>query len=241
MYDINSDLHTHTSVSVHAYSTLTDNVREAKKKRLFAIAKTDHGPKLGDAPSEWHFGGIMTIATFIDGIRIYRGVEANILGHEGRLDLNENLLKRYEWVIASIHDWQLGGEENYDKMTSLWLNIANNKAVDCIGHCGGKRYMFDYERVIKEFAQNGKIVEINNHSFEVREGSHENCIKIAQLCKKYGVYIAVTSDAHCFHQIGYFRYTLELLEEISFPKELIINEGTIEKIEKYINGKSSKL
>lgn len=65
-----------------------------------------------------------------------------------------------------------------------------------MGHSGDPRYKYDYERVIREAAHSGTVVEINNGSFKVRAGSYENCKTIAGLCKKYGAYISVDSDAH---------------------------------------------
>ena len=45
-----ADTHTHTIASTHAYSTLLENVGYAKKAGLRAIAITDHGPAMPDAP-----------------------------------------------------------------------------------------------------------------------------------------------------------------------------------------------
>ena len=52
------------------------------------------------------------------------------------------------------------------------------------------------------FGENHKLVEINNHSFQVRPDNVENCRKIALCCKKYGVPIVVDSDAHFEERSG---------------------------------------
>lgn len=237
MYNITSDMHTHTLVSSHAFNTLNENIEIAKLKRLCAIAKTEHGPKMIDAPHEWHFGGLMdTVPEYIHGIRIFRGVEANIMNADGILDVSENLLRKYEWVIASYHSPTFTGD-SIEAHTQGWLSVADNPYVDCIGHCGTEANKFEYEKVIKVFAEKNKIVELNNHSYEVRRGAPENCREIAKLCKKHGVQVVITSDAHSSVQIGTFRYILSMLDEITFPKELILNEGDFSKIELYIDGK----
>ena len=43
-----ADLHTHTIVSDHAYSTLEEMVAGAARANLAAIAITDHGPQMPD-------------------------------------------------------------------------------------------------------------------------------------------------------------------------------------------------
>ena len=49
-----ADLHTHTSVTDHAFSTLTEMVQAAEDRGLAAIAITNHGPTNPDAVSYTH-------------------------------------------------------------------------------------------------------------------------------------------------------------------------------------------
>ena len=39
----------------------------------------------------------------VEGIRVYQGIEVNILDHQNHLDIPEEYLKLCEFVIASIH------------------------------------------------------------------------------------------------------------------------------------------
>ena len=48
-------------------------------------------------------------------------------------------------------------------------------------------------------------------------------MKIAEVCKKIGTKIVVSSDAHNSFQIGIFDHALELLKEVDFPEEQIMN------------------
>ena len=50
-----ADLHTHTLVSAHAYSSLEEMVTGAGRANLSAIAITDHGPQMPDGSHPWHF------------------------------------------------------------------------------------------------------------------------------------------------------------------------------------------
>ena len=56
-----ADLHTHTSVTDHAFSTLTEMVQAAEDRGLAAIAITNHGPTNPDGPHEWHFSNLNLI------------------------------------------------------------------------------------------------------------------------------------------------------------------------------------
>ncbi|MFR9255218.1 MAG: hypothetical protein ACLVJ6_06775, partial [Merdibacter sp.] len=59
--------------------------------------------------------------------------------------------------------------------------------------------------------------------FECRPKSDVNCREIARCCKKYGVRVVCSSDAHFFTQIARVDESIKLLRELDFPEELILN------------------
>lgn len=219
---IKLDTHTHTIASTHAYSTVSELASEAAKKGLEAIAITDHGPALPDAPHHWHFQNIKNIPREICGVKILYGVELNILDIDGNVDLEEDLLGKLDVVNASIHGpaYKSGDEKDH---TRAYEKIVTNPYVDIICHSGSPHYSYDYEKIIKLAKKHHKLMEINNHSFYVRKKSIENCRKIAQLCAENEVGIVVTSDAHICYDLGEYGHALDMLKEISFPEKLIMN------------------
>lgn len=228
-----ADTHCHTIASTHAYSTVMENIQEAKKQNLYAIAITDHSENMPGSPRTWYFDNLKTIPREIDGVKILRGVEANVLNPKGELDTPKNLKVPLDWVIASIHDVAYSGKHGIEECTEAWLNVSKNPDVNVIGHSGLVSFVYDYERVIPEFGRNGKLVEINNSSFYVRKGCEKNCKKIAEICKKNEVNIIINSDAHFCTRVGKFDKAIALLEEIGFPEELIINADT-NRFENYL-------
>ncbi|MNM56803.1 putative phosphatase YcdX [compost metagenome] len=108
-----------------------------------------------------------------------------------------------------------------------------NPKVDILGHIGNPQFPICIEKVIKKAKEKNKIIEVNNSSFRSRPGSEKNCKKVIELCKKYEVNIIVSSDAHVCTQIGKFDVAHELLQEISFPEELIMNTNK-DKIINYL-------
>ena len=221
---IELDTHTHTLASAHAYSTLQENIRYAASIGHKGICKTDHAPGLPDSPHAWHFGCQKYIPSVIEGIRVVKGIETNILDTDGHISLDEKQYEggNFEVVIASTHSPIY---EVTDKKlnTEMWLKIAENPYVDIIGHCGSDKYAFDYERVIKEFAKNGKIVEINAHSFDCRPGSEKNCPEIARLCKAYGVPVVLSSDAHICYDIGKVGAAVEKVLSVGLTEKDVLN------------------
>ncbi len=229
-----ADTHCHAVGSCHAYSTIMENVSEAKAKGLYAIAITDHARTMPSPPGTWYFENFRIVPNEIKGVKVLRGVEANLLGPEGNLDIPFLRDKPdFNWVIASIHKPAFKGPSDIDSCTQAWLNVAKNPAVNVIGHSGSPDFMYDYEKVIPEFKKHNKLVEINNNSFLIREGSKINCKRIAELCKKYEAFIVVNSDAHFCTKVGCVEEALQMLDEINFPEELVVN-SSVERFEKYL-------
>ncbi|MBQ7816977.1 MAG: phosphatase [Oscillospiraceae bacterium] len=217
-----ADLHMHTLFSAHAFNTATEMINAAQKLGLKAIAITDHGPLMPDSGHEWHFMNKGQLPKKLDDMIIMYGAEADVINIDGDLDIGDYYLKNLDWVVASIHK-EIIPQLTVEDATQLWLNIAKNPYVDMIGHCEQLQHTFDFEKVIPAFAANNKVVELNANSAIVRPTGQKNMLKIAKLCKKYSCKIAVNSDAHSIYKIGEWGNVPQLLKDIDFPQELIVN------------------
>ena len=207
--EIIADLHTHTLASTHAFNTVTEMARAAYEMGHKAIAITDHGPQMPDSPHIWHFYNLM-----------------RLLNIRGELDFSQAEFERLQpdWVIASIHsDTLQPGEYTQEDFNQLWLNIAQNPYVDMIGHSESKRYRYDYDALAPVFARNHKVVELNANSVNVRPGGEANMKELALACKRAGTKVAVNSDGHSIYHLGRVEHILNLLREIDFPQELVVN------------------
>lgn len=218
-----ADPHVHTIASGHAHSTVLENAAAAIALGHSFVFLTDHAPSIPGAPGELYFHSLCKVLPeSCAGLPLVRGCEVNLLNDQGELDLKDETLDRLEWVICSMHAPCIPPRDP-DYHTRAWLKAAQNPRIDVIGHLGDQRFFCDYERAVRAFAENGKVVEINSHSFVVRPGSRENCPEIARLCAKYRVPVVVSSDAHFAERVGAFDHALRMLEEIRFPEELVLN------------------
>ena len=234
-----ADFHTHSLFSPHAYSTITENARAGAQNGMILVACTDHAEATPDTGHHWHFTNMKILPKYIEGVRFLRGMEANIMDFTGRIDASPQLRGMMDIVIASMHAGTMP-EGTVEQITQALTVVAADPDVDIIGHCGTPRYAFDYETVIPLFGQYGKVVEINEGTFRVRQASVDNCKRIARLCKQHGVRVAVTSDAHFHEQVGVFDQAVALLEEVEFPPELIVNNSK-ESLAAFLSEKSLSL
>lgn len=227
-----TDLHTHTLACTHAYSTLKENADMAKAAGLEAIAVTDHAPGMPDSPHIWHFENLKSLPREINGVRILKGAEINILDLKGTLDMDDNHLKQLEIVVASIHRpcyKDFGARDS----TSAYLNALDNPYVDIIAHSGYADIPYTYDPVLLKAKELHKLIEINNSTFITRPNSISNCKRIALRCKELEVGIAVNSDAHNCYAVGNYDNAMSILKEVDFPEKLIMNTS-YEKLKAYL-------
>ncbi len=217
------DTHCHTISSGHAYSTISEIAETAAVKGLKLIAMTDHGPAMPGGPHIFHIGNQRVIPDYIKGVRVLKGVEANIMDYEGGLDLPVSYLKNLEIVIASFHDVCVA-PGSVEENTRALLGAMRNPYVDIIAHPGNPYYPIDIDRLIQCAYDTGKLIEINNSSFiGSRKGSAENCRRIAAKAKDKGVKLVAGSDCHICYDVGKFNKVEEIFKEVAMPEELVIN------------------
>ncbi len=236
--NIEIDTHTHTVLSGHAHSTLMENAAAAARIGLKGFVVTDHGPAIPAAPPDFNLSTLEYLPDVIEGVRVYHGVEANIVDFEGNIDIREKYVKLADFTIAGMHEVVIrtGGQK---KDTDAVMGALNNKYVDMISHPDNPSYSLDYEAVVKEAARLNKLMEVNDHSFEYRKGGIERAMIFLPMCKRYGVRVAVSSDAHSAFGMGKFGVALQVLDQIGFPAEMIIN-ATQESFEAYLKERVSR-
>jgi putative hydrolase len=174
-------------------------------------------------PSPLYFEAKGHFPREIEGVRIYFGAEVDVVDFDGKLDLEDRILRKLDFVIVSFHPQVFRGgsrEENTDAL----LRALENPFVDIVAHPGNPRFPLDYNKLVEEAVGRGKILEINNSSFSVsRKGSKENCMVIAQEVEKRKGWVIVSSDAHFCEEVGEFEEALAMLREARFSEERILN------------------
>jgi putative hydrolase len=233
------DMHTHTVASSHAYSTLQENIAVAKEKGLTHYGVTDHGPMIPGGAHPYYFQNLRVIPREIQGIQILRGAEANIIDFSGNLDLNTAEFDFIDYFIASAHVPCLRRGTVAENTLAL-TEAMKNPRVSIIGHPDDGRCPVDYEILVKAAKKHQVLLEVNNSSLNpagFRQNARQNVISMLKLCEEHQVMIIVNSDAHFSSYVGDFDYALEVIKEVGFPEELIINLIP-EKFIKFIQSKT---
>ena len=235
---IKLDVHTHTIMSGHAYSTMQEMVTAAQQKHLDILGITEHAPGIPGTCHPIYFRNLHVVPRQYEGLRLLLGAELNILDTKGTLDLDEYYYKMLDLRIAGIHllCWEGGTiEENTQGM----INAIRNPWTQIISHPGDGTAELLFEPIVLAAKETKTLLEINNSSLNPvrkKETALKNNLEILRLCKRYEVPVILSSDAHISYAIADYSFIWPLLQETDFPDQLIMNYDT-ERFLEYISRK----
>ena len=222
---IKLDVHTHTIMSGHAYSTLQEMVAAAQQKKLNILGITEHAPGIPGTCHPIYFRNLHVVPRQMGDLRLMLGAELNILDTKGTLDLDEYYYRQLDIRIAGIHllCWQGGTiEEN----TAGMVAAIRNPWTQIISHPGDGTAELLFEPIVLAAKETKTLLEINNSSLNPRrnkETALQNNLEILRLCKRYDVPVILSSDAHISFDIANYNFVWPLLAETEFTDDLIMN------------------
>lgn len=221
------DLHTHSVLSKHAYSSITENIDAAIETKLKYLGLSEHqSDPQGVGAHIYAFANLSIVPREYKGLKILRGIEFNIL-NDKPIDKTNLKLKDLDYGIASIHAFCYS-DAGYIGNTENVLRALEDKEVLILGHLDRGFYEMDYEKIISRCKQLHKLIEINDASlFKLSEENFKKAVaimnKMLAICEKYKQPIIMNSDAHIKYHVGKIDSAIKVVEEAEFPPELILN------------------
>ncbi len=125
--------------------------------------------------------------------KIFKGIESDIL-NDGSLDYEEDILKKFDFIVASVHTNLKMDEE---KATKRLITAVENPYTTILGHPTGRlllartAYPLDHKKVIDACAANNVAIELNANPHRL----DMDWTWIPYAIEK-GVMIAIDPDAH---------------------------------------------
>lgn len=228
VYSILFDLHSHSISSGHGTTdTVSDLIRSACEKNLSLLGISDHGPATKGSASPSYFRGLKYAEKLRFGIQVLYGVELNIVDLEGKVDLEDSILQGLDYAFISIHPPLFTPYQHKD-LTEVYKKAMNHPNVRFLGHIDDDRFPVNFENLLLYAKERSVYPEINNSSLmpkAYRVGGQQNCRTILKICKEIHLPVLLSSDSHGKEKIGNMEYIYPLLEELSFPQNLILNSN----------------
>ncbi|NQU64844.1 MAG: PHP domain-containing protein [SAR324 cluster bacterium] len=241
------DFHTHSIASGHGMNTVEELLRQADRIGLSGIAITDHSPgfdntvwlsqnRTADFCWEENFKG-PDVPYFLNllsryepptDIRawLFKGIECNILSHGDRpTDVPVFISDRFDVVIASVHPiTPIFVVESSLQVTERIIK-AMDDPIDIIGHPFHKRYSPLMEPLLDAAVEKGIALEVNNSSLQLGKADQDQIRHMLEMAAVKKCRITLASDAHMANELGGDQAINQILDQMDFPEELIINRS----------------
>lgn len=222
------DLHLHTVASGHAQCTLVEYIEQAKKLNMNVIGISDHGPNNTETlTTEVYFRTLDRIPNVVNGIRVLKGIEADIINENGEIDVSDKLIERLDFVMASFHENAGYIDQGKEGNTETLIKLIRSGKIDIITHpFNTKSYDVDMEKISEEACKNNVLLEVNLSYIKgrkVQPFTIPNLKTIINVVRENGKKIILGSDAHNIWELGDDSFLAAIKEEIGLTDDMIIN------------------
>jgi DNA polymerase (family 10) len=255
--DLTGDLHSHSdwsdgthSIEVmaeaarrrgHAYQVLTDHSqslaiargltpdRVEEQRAIIADlnARYEREEADGTAPPE----------TPPEGFRLLHGCELEIRA-DGELDYPDDLLARFDLVVASVH---VSRRQSKAELTRRTLNGIRSPHVDVIAHPSGRMIGarddldLDWDAVYGEAARTGTILEMNGSPHRL-----DLAVERARRAVGMGVTLSVDSDAHKIAEFDHLRWGVTQARRAWIEVKDVLNTRSRAEVLEWVAGKPDR-
>jgi DNA polymerase (family X) len=232
--DLQGDVHMHT-IETDGRNTIVEMAEAARERGYKYMAITDHSKNLAfangldDARAVEHIKRIRATGETIEGIRIFAGIEVDILT-DGSLDLSDSVLEQMDLVIASVHSHF---NQTAEEMTARLLKAIENPNVSIVGHPTGRillrrdAYPYDMDAVLQAAARNKVAMELNAYPDRL-----DLCDRHLRMAKQHEVKIVINTDSHHTSHMEKIRYGVLQARRAWLTPEDVLNTLPVDKFAK---------
>lgn len=256
--DLRGDLHSHSDWSDghqplevmiqaarrhgYAYQVLTDHSqslaiahgltpdRVARQAEVIALLNAQFAAEeaAGTAPPE----------TPPEGFRLLHGCELEIRA-DGALDYEDDLLARFDLVVASVH---VGRRQTRAELTRRTLNGIRSPHVDVIAHPSGRKIGerddldLDWDAVYREAARTGTALEMNGSPPRL-----DLAVERARRAVSLGCLLSIDSDAHDIHELDYVRWGVSQARRAWVTPASVVNTRSRAELLAWAAGKPERV
>jgi DNA polymerase (family 10) len=222
--DIQGMIHCHTTYSDGKHS-VAEMARSAEAMGMKYLTITDHSPtafyagglKLDRLKRQWD--EIDETQEQVK-IKLLKGTESDILA-DGRLDYPDQILEKFDVVIASIHSrYKMDSE----KMTKCLVTAMQQPIFKIWGHALGRLiqrrppFDCDVERVLDAIADSRAAVEVNGDPYRLDMQPH--WIREA---RKRKIKFVISVDAHSAGAMNNLKYGVGMARRGWLQKNEVLN------------------
>ncbi|MFL5725455.1 MAG: DNA polymerase/3'-5' exonuclease PolX [Chloroflexota bacterium] len=256
--DLRGDCHTHSEWSDGNFSI--EAMAEACRRRGYAYqVLTDHSQSLaiarGLSPERVEQqraiiadlnrrfereeeDGTAPPETPAEGFRLLHGCELEVRA-DGGLDFDDDLLSRFDVVVASVH---VSRRQPKAELTRRTLNAINSPHVDIVAHPSGRMIQtrddldLDWDAVYAAAAETGTALEMNGSPHRL-----DLSVERARRAVAAGCILTVDSDAHYIRELDYVRWGISQARRAWVEPANVLNTRSRADLLAWVAGKPARI
>jgi DNA polymerase (family 10) len=165
---------------------------------------------------------------------VFAGVECDILP-DGRLDLNEAVLRELDYVVVSVHSSFTQSEA---EMTARIIRAIEHPCTTMLGHLTGRLllkregYLVDVAKVIDAAVANGVVIELNANPQRL-DLDWRHWRRAAER----GVRCCINPDAHDTAGLDHFRAGINVARKGWLSAEHVVNTHRLAEMKRFLQAK----
>src|SRR5262249_21880058 len=230
--DIQGVFHNHTTES-DGKATLEEMAEAARQLGFKYLGIADHSQSLtianGLSPDRVRKqqAQIDELNKHFRGFRLFKGIECDILA-DGSLDFDDDVLKTFDYVVASVHTHFNQPEE---EMTRRMVRALSNPYVTMLGHATGRLllrrdgYKVNLEAVLQAAAKHRKMIEINAQPMRL-DLDWVHCKR----AKALGIPLVINPDAHSTRELEMVKYGVNVARRAWLEKGDVFNTKSLKDV-----------
>ena len=162
---------------------------------------------------------------------VFTGIECDILS-DGRLDLDDEILGRLDYVVSSVHN-ALGQDE--DVMTARLIKALENPHTTMLGHMTGRLLLkrepskVDVNKVIDCAIANGKIIELNASPYRL-----DMDWRLWKNAAQKGLLCSINPDAHHIDHYAFQKAGVLTARKGWLTRKDVLNTRTLNEVKTYL-------
>ncbi len=167
-------------------------------------------------------------------VHLFAGIECDILP-DGRLDLDDSVLKKLDYVVVAVHSVFSQSEET---MTARIIRAIEHPSTTMLAHITGRLllvregYAVDHQKVIDAAIANNVIIEINAHPRRL-----DMDWRFWRRAAEKGLMTSINPDAHDTAGLEYYRAGITVARKGWLTKKDVFNTRSLSEVKKYLDKK----
>lgn len=240
--DLKGILHNHTIYS-DGVRTPREMAEAARERGYLYIGLTDHSQSaryangMQPADVKRYLRELNDLNSELDGIRIFKGTECDILP-DGTLDYPDEILAQFDFVVGSVHS-SFGMPE--DEMTERVLRAMQSQYLNVLGHPTGRLllsrepYAINMAKICATAAERGVAIEINANPHRLDLDWRE-----IKGFRDLGGWVSINPDAHRIEGLDDVQYGVSIARKGWVTRERVLNALTPEELDRKFQDRRQK-